>query len=72
MTAVLQGGKHGHEHFKFGESPTRIFVQTKKRGLLKSEVYQDTGQFDSGCRVYTYVRTAQRSPNGLVETEYIR
>jgi len=72
MTAVLQGGNHRHEHFKFGESSTRIFVQTKKRGLLKSEVYQDTGQFDSGCRVYTYVRTAQRSPNGLVETEYIR
>lgn len=72
MTAVLQGGTHGHEHFKFSESPTRIFVQTKERGMLKSAVYQDTGQFDSGCRVYTYVRTAPRSPNGLIETEYVR
>lgn len=74
MTAALKGGRHGHEHFKLEDHPTRIFIQSKERGGMYSrskdivQIYQDTGQDKHGCRVYNYVRSTRRNLNGLVET----
>lgn len=77
MIAILDGGRHGHEHFEFEDRPTRILIQTKERGggmygrgRNKAAIYQDTGRYESGCRVYNYVRTTHRTLDGLVEPEY--
>lgn len=76
MTAALEGGRHGHEHFKFEDRPTRILVQTKERGGMYSrskdvaQIYQDTGLHENGCRVYSYVRSTRRNLDGLVEIKY--
>jgi len=72
MTAVLEGGRHSHEHFRFEESPARILVQTKGGGRMygaKATIYQDTGRTENGCRVYSKVRATRRTLNGFVETE---
>lgn len=73
-TVVLEGGDHGHEHFKLEETPTRILVQTEAGGGLYgrrvASVYQDTRQYENGCRVYHFVRSTNRLLDGLIETEY--
>ena len=75
--AVLDGGKHDHEHFKFEDLPTRILIQTKERGggmysrgRDKASIYQDTGRYANGCRVYSFVRSTRRKVQGLLEVEY--
>ena len=77
MIVVLDGRQHGHEHFKFEDRPTRILIQTKERGggmygrgRNKAAIYQDTGRYENGCRVYSYVRNTRRNLDGLVETKY--
>jgi hypothetical protein len=74
MIAVLEGGTHDTDHFKFDEAPTRILVQTKGGGGMsgrraRATIYQDTERTEDGCRVYSKVIATHRILNGLVETE---
>lgn len=76
ITVVLEGGRHSHEHFRFDRKPTRVLVQTSEGGGMygregnRASIYQDTGRVEDGCHVFTFVRTAQRILDGLVEAEY--
>ena len=74
MIAVLEGGTHSAEHFEFEQVPRRILIQTKDGGGMYSRgaratIYQDTERTEDGCRVYSKVRAARRTLNGLIETE---
>lgn len=73
MTAILEGGRHAHEHFDFDDQPSRIMIQSNQRtGMYsrdKTSIYQDTGRIEDGCRVYSYVRTVNQTLDGFLETE---
>jgi len=74
-TVVLDGGKHGHEHFVFEDLPERIRIQTKEnsgvygRDRNRVSIYQDAGRYNGGCRIFSFVRSTPDVINGLVEVE---
>jgi len=73
MIAVLDGGKHTSEHFKFNHRPDRIKIQTKEGGMYsrdKVSIYQFNGQYENGCAVFVYVRSTAQKQRNLVQPEY--
>jgi len=74
-TAVLEGERHGHEHFVFDDLPQRILVQTKEssgmygRNRNVISIYQDADRLESGCHVFSFVRSKAGIIDGLVEVQ---
>lgn len=67
-TCILQGGPHGHEHFRFEGAPDRILVGT---GETSVSIYSKASVNLNEERVFYVYEDTVRAPSvGLVKPVY--